>query len=103
MIKHIVMWKLKEKAIGKTKEENINEIKLILENLKSHIDEIVELEVGVNIENLTGSHDIVLYTTFKDETDLEIYQKHPEHLEVGKFIRQVVVDRACVDYKVGEI
>lgn len=102
MIKHIVMWKVKEKAIGKTKEENINEVKFMLENLKSHIQEIVELEVGVNIENLTGSHDIILYTTFKDEKDLAIYQKHPKHLEVGKFIRQVSTDRACVDYKVGE-
>lgn len=103
MIKHIVMWNIKEKAMGKTKEENIQEVKSMLENLKSHIDEIVELEVGINIENLTGSHDIVLYTTFRDESALEVYQKHPEHLEVGKFIREVAIDRACVDYEVGEI
>ena len=34
MIKHIVMWKVKEKALGKTKEENIAEIKCMLMNLR---------------------------------------------------------------------
>ncbi len=102
MIKHIVMWRVKDKALGKIKEENINAIKIMLENLKSLIREVKDLEVGINIEELTGSHDIVLYTTFENEQDLDAYQKHPEHLEVAKFIREVVTDRACVDYEVGE-
>ena len=102
MIKHIVMWRVKDKALGKIKEENINAIKIMLENLKSLIREVKDLEVGINIEELTGSHDIVLYITFENEQDLDAYQKHPEHLEVAKFIREVVTDRACVDYEVGE-
>ena len=102
MIKHIVMWRVKDKALGKTKEENIADIKIMLEKLKTVITEIKDIEVGINVEDLTGSHDIVLYTTFENEEDLDAYQKHHEHLEVAKFIRQVVADRACVDYKVGE-
>lgn len=99
MIKHIVMWKLKEKALGKTKEENIKEIKSMLENLKNEIEELKEIEVGIDIPDLTGSHDIVLYTVFENEEGLDIYQKHPKHVEVAQFMRQVVTDRACVDYK----
>ena len=102
MIKHIVMWRVKDKALGKTKDENIIEIKNMLENLKSHIAEIKHIEVGINIENLTGSHDVILNTTFEDEEALNAYQKHPKHLESAKFIREVVMDRACVDYEVGE-
>lgn len=102
MIKHIVMWRVKEKALGKTKEDNIKEIKNMLESLKTEIPEIVDMEVGINKENLTGSHSIVLYTSFKDEWGLNTYQKHPKHLEVAEFMRQVVTDRTCVDYEVGE-
>lgn len=102
MIKHVVMWKVKEKALGKTKGENIMEIKNKLENLRVEIPEIVDMEVGINKESLTGSHNIVLYTSFKDESGLDAYQKHPRHLEVAKFMRQVVTDRTCVDYEVGE-
>ena len=102
MIKHIVMWKVKEKALGKTKEENIAEIKCMLMNLKQFIPELLNIEVGINIESLTGLHDIVLTTSFKDEDDLNIYQSHPKHVEVATHMRQVVTDRTCVDYKVGE-
>ena len=100
MIRHIVMWKVKEKALGRSKEENIEEIKLMLENLKNEIPELKEIEVGIDIPSLTGSHDIVLYTVFEDEKGLDIYQKHPKHVEVAQFIRQVVTDRACVDYSI---
>jgi len=49
MIKHIVMWRFKKEAEGKTKEENIQIIKKDLEALKGVIPQINELEVGVNI------------------------------------------------------
>ena len=48
MVKHIVMWKLKEEAEGKTKKENAEIIKSSLESLKNKISEIVEIEVGIN-------------------------------------------------------
>ena len=102
MIKHIVMWKVKEKALGKTKEENIAEIKCMLMNLKQYIPELIDIEVGINIESLTGLHDIALTTTFKDEDGLNAYQSNPRHVELATHMRQVVTDRTCVDYKVGE-
>lgn len=103
MIKHIVMWKVKEKALGKTKEENIIEIKSMLMDLNQHIPELLDIEVGINIESLTGIHDIVLITSFKDEAGLNAYQSHPKHVDVATHMRQVVTDRTCVDYEVGEI
>lgn len=100
MIIHIVMWKVKEKALGKSKLENIQDIKTMLENLKYEIKELKEIEVGVDIPGLTGSHDIVLYTKFENEEDLDIYQKHPKHVKVAQVIREVATDRACVDYRI---
>ena len=47
MIKHIVMWKLKDFAEGAGRQENAEKIKSLLEGLKGKIAEIINLEVGV--------------------------------------------------------
>ncbi|MGL5634047.1 MAG: Dabb family protein [Sarcina sp.] len=95
MIKHIVMWKLKEE----NKADVAKKIKKSLEFLKNEIIEIVEIEVGININESDAAYDVVLYSRFKSEEDLDIYQKHPKHLEVSGFIKSVVASRVVVDYK----
>lgn len=98
MLKHIVMWKFKASVLGKTKDENIQTAKSMLESLEGVIDCLLDIEVGINVEGLTGSFDLVLYSSFKDHDALREYQIHPEHLKVGEFMKQVVEERACVDY-----
>ena len=61
MIKHIVMWKLKDN----NKEENAKKIKTMLEGLKSEIKEIEEIEVGININKSDASMDVCLVSVFK--------------------------------------
>ncbi|MBE6066772.1 MAG: Dabb family protein [Clostridium lundense] len=100
MIKHIVMWKLKEFADGKDKEENAKIIKTDLENLQDKINEIKFIEVGINVNSLPQSYDIVLYSQFENMEDLNIYQNHPEHIKVGEFVKKVVNKRVVVDYEV---
>ncbi|GFZ29705.1 stress responsive protein [Clostridium zeae] len=99
MIKHIVMWKLKDYAEGNDKQFNANEIKIRLESLKDKITVIRKIEVGIN-NNAVNSYDVVLYSEFESYEDLDIYQKHPLHLEVAAFVGAVKVDRTCVDYEV---
>ena len=100
MVKHIVMWKLKEEAEGHSKKENIATMKSKLEGLKSSIPQIVELEVGIQMEVSETASDVVLFSSFKDKEGLEIYQKHPEHQKVAGFIRSIVSERKIVDYEV---
>lgn len=99
MIKHIVMWKLKEEAEGKTKAENALELKKRLEALKAEIVEIKEIEVGLNICDSDQAYDVVLNSVFEDEASLERYQKHPKHLAVGSFIGKIREERVVVDYQ----
>ncbi|MBK1810592.1 Dabb family protein [Clostridium sp. YIM B02505] len=98
MIKHIVMWKLKDYAEGNDKQFNANEIKIRLEALKDKISEIGKIEVGIN-NNSANSYDVVLYSEFESYESLNSYQNHPSHLEVAAFVKAVNVDRACVDYE----
>ena len=48
MIRHIVFWKLKDTAEGKTKQENAEHIKKSLESLKGIIPGMIDAEVGIN-------------------------------------------------------
>lgn len=98
MIKHIVMWKLKDYAEGNDKQFNANEIKMRLEALKDKISEIEKIEVGIN-NNPANSYDVVLYSEFENYDKLNIYQNHPLHLEVATFVGAVKLDRTCVDYE----
>jgi len=100
MLKHIVMWKLKEEAEGAGKKQNALEMKKRLENLKGSISEIKELEIGLQMEPMEAAYDLVLYSAFRDKGDLERYQKHPEHQKVVEFVKKVVADRKVVDYEV---
>ena len=98
MVKHIVMWKLKEEACDHTKAENAKKIKELLEALPDYIPEILELQVGVN-EN-GGEFDAVLVTSFPSYDALKTYDAHPEHQKVRKFIGQVSSERAAVDFTI---
>ncbi|WP_050607513.1 Dabb family protein [Clostridium niameyense] len=100
MIKHIVMWKLKDMAQGKSKLENANIIKKDLEALKNIIENVNLIEVGVNINASDGAYDVVLYSEFNTMEDLNSYQKHPDHLKVGEFIGKVKEERIVTDYEV---
>jgi len=98
VIKHIVMWKLKEVAECGDRVQNARKMKHDLEALKTKIPQIRHIEVGVNSIPSEASYDVVLYSEFNNEQDLEIYQKHPEHLKVAEFVATVRERRAVVDY-----
>ena len=100
MIRHIVMWKLKAEAEGKTKAENALIIKESLEALKGVVPTLVEIEVGVNDpETPESNYDVVLNCTFASVADLNDYQVHPAHQAAAVYIKKVVESRVCVDYQ----
>lgn len=100
MIKHIVMWKIKENLEGRSKLENAKLVKNSMESLKKEIKEIINIEVGINIVEAEQAYDIVLYSEFASLEDLSIYQKHPAHLEAVKFVSPFLESRVVIDYEV---
>lgn len=100
MIKHVVMWKLKNVAEGKTKAENAETMKKLLEDLPNKIEELKKAEVGINI--LEGENDaisdVVLTVTCENQENLKAYAEHPDHQKVVSFIKKVVSERRVVDY-----
>ena len=100
MVKHIVMWRLKESAEGFTKAENAKRMKNWLEDLKLFIPEIMEMEVGINFNPSQAAFDIVLYSEFENKKALEIYQNHPEHIKFKNNINNIRTERTVVDYEI---
>ncbi len=98
MIKHIVMWRLRESALGHHKAENAQELKTLLEALKDKVTEIGRLEVGLNLDRSDTASDVVLYSEFADRDALAEYQRHPEHVKVANFVKEVCSERRVVDY-----
>jgi hypothetical protein len=100
VIKHIVLWKLKDSFEGMSKKETAARLKAALENLRGKIKEIQLLEVGIDFNGADTASDISLYSEFKTRQDLETYQKHPEHLKVAELVKQITVERRVSDYEV---
>ncbi len=99
MIKHVIVWTLKEMS----DEEKIkvkNGIKENLEALKGKIDGL--LEITVHINPLASSNaDLCLDSTFADEASLKGYAVHPDHVYVAdNFVRPFVAVRSCIDYEI---
>jgi len=100
MIKHIVMWRLKDEALGASKEENAHRLKETLLALKDMIEELKAVEVGLNFNLSPAAFDVVLYSEFENREGLEAYQNHPQHVKVAEFVGEIRTDRAVVDYEV---
>ena len=99
MVKHIVMWKLKDEAHGNDKATNAKMIKESLEALDGKIDGLMKIEVGVDFLG-EGNFDVVLYSELLKKESLDVYQNHPLHQALLPFIREAVFDRKAVDYEI---
>lgn len=95
-LRHVVSWRMSgdDAAERAEKARTIRDRLLALEPV---VDEILELEVGVN-EAGGDDFDIVLIADFVDEDALQRYQVHPEHEKVAALIRASAAGRACVDF-----
>ena len=99
MIKHLVIWRLKETALGNSKAANAQLLREKLEALRGQIPGLNHLEVGLDFSATENSGDVVLITEFDSREDLAAYQAHPIHQAVVAFAREVVSERRLVDYE----
>ena len=100
MVKHIILWTLKEELTSEEKAAVKAGIKSGLEGLAGRIPGLLELKVYT--EGLSSSNvDLMLDSSFADEAALKGYAVHPEHVAVadGK-VRPYTAVRSCMDFEV---
>lgn len=98
MVKHIVLFKLKEEVPADVRLAAMNNFKEAIEALPAKIPTIRKIEVGLNI-NPSETWSIALYSEFDTLEDVKQYAVHPDHVAAGKLLAEVKESRACVDYE----
>ena len=100
MVRHVIVWTLKEEFVGDEKAKIIAEIKEGLEGLKGVVPGLVEIKVNT-IGLASSNSDLMLDSLFENEDALKGYSVHPAHVAVaeGK-VRPFVKNRSCFDYEV---
>lgn len=99
MLKHIVMFKLKE-ANGRSEYDNALEAKKRFEDVIAKVEELKKGELVINsVDAPESNYTIALICDFDDIDGLNAYQVHPVHKEFGGFIAEIKTDRACIDYE----
>ncbi len=99
MVKHVILWTLKEEFSDAQKADIKKGIKGGLEGLKGQIPGLIDIKV--NIDPLASSNcDLMLDSSFEDEASLKGYAVHPAHVAVadGK-VRPFTSSRVCMDYE----
>lgn len=94
MVKHIVMYKLKEAT-----EQNANEMRDVFLSMKGKIDVLKDINAGVDILHTDRSFDVVLECVFESEEDMNTYQNHPVHIPVKEYVKARIEKAHAVDYK----
>ena len=100
MVKHIILWTLKEEYSKEEKEEIKKGIKQGLESLQGKIPGLMEIRVQIN-HLVSSNADLMLDSTFENEEALKAYAVHPEHVAVadGK-VRPYTKLRSCLDFEI---
>ena len=99
MVKHIILWKLKDGISDAEKSEIKKNAKNALEGLNEKIDGL--LEIHLRTEALPSSNaDMMLISCFDNAESLAGYQKHPLHLAAANnFVRPFTGQRLCLDFE----
>lgn len=98
MVKHVILWQLKDELSDGEKADVKAGIKAGLESLRGKIPGLVEIKVEVS--PLPSSNaDVMLDSLFENEESLKGYAVHPEHVAVadGK-VRPYTKTRVCMDF-----
>lgn len=99
MVKHVILWKLKDEY----SKEQISEIKRGmkegLEGLACKIPGLIDIKVYT--EGLESSNvDVMLDSSFENEEALKTYAAHPSHVAVADAkVRPFTASRSCMDYE----
>ena len=98
MVKHIILWQLKDELSEEQKKEVKAGIKAGLEGLAGQIPGLIEIHVET--QGLASSNaDVMLDSSFEDEESLKGYAVHPAHVAVADgAVRPYTKTRVCLDF-----
>ncbi len=98
MVKHMIIWKIKDEIENKQAAKEA--IKVALEGLVGTIDGLLEMHIHIDGFECSAG-DLMMDSTLESKEALEAYQKHPAHQAVANgIVRPAVCQRLSFDYEV---
>ena len=101
MVKHIVLFKLKDTLDPAEKSDIMHRFKAAIEALPEKISCIRNIHVGLNV-NPAEEWDVCLESAFDSLDDVKAYSVHPDHLAAAGIVKDAKCGRACVDFTYQE-
>ena len=99
MVRHLILWKLKESLTADEKHTVLLDMKEHLEGLVGRVPGLVSLKIVIN-EMESSNADVMLDSVLESEDALKGYQSHPDHVAVANtYVRPFTDVRMCLDYK----
>lgn len=100
MIKHVIIWNLKDTLTAEEKQSVKLAAKQNLEALVGKIDGLIDLKIETDFLP-TSSGEMMLDSTFESFEALKAYAIHPAHQAVAnEFVRPYTASRSCVDFEI---
>jgi quinol monooxygenase YgiN len=92
VIRHVVMWTLKDPG-------DTPRFKDLLDGCAAPVPGTLQFEVGIRDAALDPSLDVVLVSTFADDAALDAYQNHPRHMVVSAQLGALRSARQVLDHR----
>lgn len=98
MVKHVILWQLKEELSAEERQKVKEGIKEGLESLKGKIPGLLDIRVETN-PLASSNAEVMLDSSFESEEALKGYAIHPEHVKIADSkVRPFTKTRTCMDY-----
>ena len=94
MIRHIVMFKIKDEY-----KSEIPQLVKDFYGMKGRIEGMLDLEAGQDVLHSERSYDLALITVFDSMDSFKAYQTHPVHMPVRKRMHEVRSASVACDYE----
>ena len=97
MVKHVIIWKLKEEIDQPAVKTAIKEA---LEGLVGRIDGLLEMKIHIEGYSCSAG-DLLMDSAFESKAALDAYQAHPDHQAIANtLVRPNAQVRLSFDYEV---
>lgn len=101
MVKHIILWTLKDSLSEEEKIQIKKSIKEGLESLKGVVPGLTDIKVQIDGRLASSNADLMLDCTLESEEALKGYAVHPAHVAIANSrVRPFTTIRSCLDFTI---
>lgn len=101
MVKHIILWTLKDSLSEEEKIQIKKSIKEGLESLQGVVPGVTDIKVQIDGRLASSNADLMLECTLESEEALKGYAVHPAHVAISNSrVRPFTAIRSCLDFTI---